>query len=59
MLLYITLVLEMPDMPEAVTVVTGVVAAWLIFRTLLLLIEPRRHRARRLSRRFYVYDPAK
>lgn len=59
MLLYVTQMLNMPNMPDAVTVVSGLVAAWLIYRTVLLFVEPHRRRVRRVQRRSYVYFPAK
>ena len=61
MLLYVTQIFAMPDMAEAVSVVTSLVATWLIFRTLLLLTEPRRRQQRRrihFPGRSYAYNPA-
>jgi len=57
MLLYVSLTLEMGDMPEAVTVVVGLVSTWLIFQTLLLLTRRREPWAQRFPRGSYAYYP--
>ena len=57
MLAYVSLILEMGDMPETVTVVVGLVLTWLIFQILLLLTRRRRPRAQRFPRGSYAYHP--
>jgi len=57
MLLYVSLTLEIGDMPEAVTFVVGLVSTWLIFQTLLLLTRRREPRAQRFPQGSYAYHP--